>query len=204
MSDTRTFLTAIGVALLAIAAAVWLYARGSVSALEGEDNPGPNLVITVEGEANGQFVIDLLPDLAPRHVQRLVELARTGAYNGVAFHRVIDGFMAQTGDVQYGVVGADPSKAGQGASELPDLAPEFSDVPFRRGVVGMARKARPDTANSQFFIMLAAGEHLNGDYTVVGHVLSGMGVVDQIKKGSTDLNGAVEDPDRMVSVRVEE
>jgi peptidylprolyl isomerase len=202
MSDGRIF----GGALLAIAvatgAAWWLYKAGSVSSLEGDDVPGPNLVIEVEGQANGQVVIDLLPEVAPKHVAQIIELARTGAYDGIAFHRVIDGFMAQTGDVEYGKAGGDMKLAGTGKSGLPDIPAEFSDIPYRRGIVGMARSSSLDSANSQFFIMFDAADFLNGKYTVIGHVLSGMEVVDKIKKGDPDLNGKVDDPDRMVTVRV--
>jgi peptidylprolyl isomerase len=204
MSDTRVFVGSILACAVAIGGAWFLYHQGTQSAFAGEDGPGPNLVIDVSGAgANGTVVIDLLPDVAPKHVAQITELARTGAYDNVVFHRVLDGFMAQTGDVQYGKVGSDVSLAGTGKSELPDIPAEFSDIPFLRGVVGMARSNRPDTANSQFFIMFAPGEFLNGEYTVVGHVVSGMDVVDKIKKGDPDKNGAVVDPDRMVSVRVE-
>ena len=204
MSDTRIFVGSIAAGVAVIGLAWFLYHRGTQSALAGEDGPGPNLVIEVAGaEANGTVVIDLLPDVAPRHVAQITELARTGAYDNVVFHRVLDGFMAQTGDVKYGKVGADLSLAGSGKSDLPNIPAEFSGIPFLRGIVGMARANRPDTANSQFFIMFAPGEFLNGQYTVVGHVVSGMEVVDKIKRGNPDANGAVEDPDRMVSVRVE-
>ncbi|MCB2130193.1 MAG: peptidylprolyl isomerase [Rhodobacteraceae bacterium] len=203
MSDSRVF----GGALLAIAvatgAAWWLYKAGSVSSLQGDDVPGPNLVIEVEGQANGKVVIDLLPEVAPKHVAQITELARTGAYDGVTFHRVIDGFMAQTGDVEFGKAGGDLKLAGTGKSGLPDIPAEFSDIPYRRGIVGMARSSSPDSANSQFFIMFDTADFLNGKYTVIGHVLSGMEVVDQIKKGDPDLNGKVDDPDRMVTVRVQ-
>ncbi len=205
MSDTRVFVGSMVAGLAAIGMAWFLYHQGTQSAFAGEDGPGPNLVIAVSGEkANGTVIIDLLPDVAPKHVAQIVELARTGAYDNVVFHRVLDGFMAQTGDVKYGKVGGDLSLAGTGSSDLPDIPAEFSDIPFLRGVVGMARSNRPDSANSQFFIMFAPGEFLNGQYTVVGHVVSGMDVVDNIKKGDPDNNGAVGDPDRMVSVQVKE
>ena len=135
---------------------------------------------------------------------QITALAKEGAYDGVVFHRVIDGFMAQTGDVQFGKQGGDTAMAGTGGSELPDLKAEFSSVPFDRGVVGMARSADPDSANSQFFIMFAAAPHLDGQYTVVGHVISGMDVVDAIKKGDEAANGAVIDPDYMAKVSVAE
>ena len=205
MSDTRIFAGAMAAGIAAIGAAWFLYSQGTQSALAAGDGPGPNLVIEVAGaEANGTVVVDLLPDIAPKHVAQITELARTGAYNNVVFHRVIDGFMAQTGDVQHGKAGGDLQMAGTGASDLPDIPAEFSEVPFLRGIVGMARSNRPDSANSQFFIMFAPGEFLNGQYTVVGQVISGMEVVDKIKKGDPDLNGAVAEPDRMVSVTVEE
>ena len=162
------------------------------------------LEIDVTGEANGTIVIDLLDDVAPNHVAQIVALAEAGAYDGVVFHRVIDGFMAQTGDVENGRAGADLAMAGTGGSDMPDLAAEFSDVPFEAGVVGMARSASPDSANSQFFIMLDPAPHLNGQYTVVGRVTEGQDVVDAIKRG-TGPNGAVEgEPDVMSDVRVVE
>ena len=205
MSDTRIFVGAMAAGVAAIAAAWFLYAKTSTSSFAGEDGPGPNLVIDISGPgAQGTVVIDLLPDVAPKHVERLTELAEAGDYDNVVFHRVIDGFMAQTGDVEFGKAdGGQLELAGSGKSDLPDLPAEFSDIPFLRGIVGMARSNRPDTANSQFFIMFAPGEFLNGDYTVVGHVVSGMDVVDKIKRGDPDRNGLVEDPDRMVTVRVD-
>jgi len=134
---------------------------------------GPGLAagleITVAGEANGVIKIDLLEDIAPQHVARITGLANDGAYDGVAFHRVIEGFMAQTGDVECGVTGA-ACPAGTGGSDQPDLPAEFSDVPYDRGVVGMARAQNPNSANSQFFIMFSEGYFLNGQYTVVGRV----------------------------------
>ncbi|WP_103333050.1 peptidylprolyl isomerase [Pseudotabrizicola formosa] len=166
-----------------------------------EDGPGPNLVIEVAGSTSGQIVIDMLPDVAPRHVEQITALAAEGAYDGVVFHRVIDGFMAQTGDVANGKAGGDLSMAGMGGSSRPDLPAEFSDLSFERGVVGMARSQSPDSANSQFFIMFAPGEFLNGQYTVVGRVIEGMEVVDAIKKGEGG-NGEVSDPDRMERVTV--
>lgn len=203
MSD-RIFVTGGLAALGAIGLAWMLYGQLSAAkVMPAEDGPGPNLVIEVAGAATGRVVIDLLPDVAPKHVAQIVTLARTGAYNNVAFHRVIDGFMAQTGDVTYGKIGADLTQAGTGGSDLPNIPAEFSDVAFLRGVVGMARTNDPDSANSQFFIMFEPAEHLNGQYTVVGHVIEGMEVVDKIKRGDPDLGGAVaENPDRMVSVTV--
>jgi peptidylprolyl isomerase len=167
------------------------------------DGPSPNLVIDVTGTANGQIVIDLAADIAPKHVDQIVSLAKSGAYDNVVFHRVIDGFMAQTGDVQYGKAGGDTAMAGMGGSDLPNLPAEFSEVGFDRGIVGMARAQDPDSANSQFFIMFAPGDFLNGQYTVVGKVISGMEVVDAIKRGD-GANGEVTDPDVMAKVTVTE
>jgi peptidylprolyl isomerase len=139
----------------------------------------------------GNIVIRLRRDLAPNHTDRLLTLAKEGFYNNVPFHRVIDGFMAQTGDGQNG--------DGTGGSKYPDLKQEFSKVPYTRGVVGMARKGNSvDSANSQFFIMFGETPSLNGQYTVIGEVLSGMDVVDKLKKGSQAQNGAVSDPDKIV------
>src|SRR6266513_6066432 len=137
----------------------------------------------------GRIVIKLRTDLAPQHAERIKQLAREGYYNNVPFHRVIEGFMAQTGDGK--------NFNGTGGSKYPNLPAEFSNVPFKRGIVGMARTSDPNSANSQFFIMYADGAFLNGKYTVVGEVLSGMEVVDKIKKGEP-----VVDPDRMTRVQV--
>lgn len=169
---------------------------------DAKDGPGPDLVIQITGAANGTVVIDLDTQHAPNHAARMVELAKSGAYDGVVFHRVIDGFMAQTGDVKYGKKGGDLSMAGMGGSDLPDLKAEFSDVPFTRGIVGMARSSDPDSANSQFFIMFAPSDNLDGQYTVVGHVISGMDVIDKIKRGD-GANGEVSDPDVMAKVTVQ-
>ena len=166
------------------------------------DSPAPNLVIEVAGQANGTIVIDMAADLAPKHVEQITALARQGAYDGVVFHRVIEGFMAQTGDVAFGK-GADLSRAGMGGSDLPNIPAEFSNATFDRGVVGMARSQDPNSANSQFFIMFGPGPFLDGQYTVVGRVIEGMEVVDAIKRGE-GRNGEVSDPDRMVRVTVAE
>nr|WP_092886261.1 peptidylprolyl isomerase [Roseicitreum antarcticum] len=178
---------------------------GGVSAQDysAVDTGGPYLVIEVAGEANGTVRVDLRPDVAPQHVEQIVTLAEQGAYDGVVFHRVIDGFMAQTGDVQFGKSGGDTSRAGTGGSDLGDIPAEFSDLSFQRGVVGMARSQSPDSANSQFFIMFDDTPHLNGAYTVVGQVVDGIEVVDAIKRGGGG-NGSVTDPDRMVRVTVED
>ena len=171
-------------------------------AIAQEDGPGPNLVIDVAGEANGRVVIDLLEDVAPAHVAQIAALAEEGAYDGVVFHRVIEGFMAQTGDVEFGKMGGDMSMAGRGGSSRPDLPAEFSDVPYDRGIVGMARSQDPNSANSQFFIMFADGHFLNGQYTVVGRVIEGMDVVDAIKRGAGANGAVIGQPDVMQDVSV--
>jgi peptidylprolyl isomerase len=167
-----------------------------------QDGPGPNLVIEVSGEANGRIVIDLLEDVAPKHVAQISALAEEGAYDGVVFHRVIDGFMAQTGDVKCGRADAN-CPAGTGASDRPDIPAEFSDVPYDRGIVGMARSQSPNSANAQFFIMFDEGHFLNGQYTVVGRVVEGMEIVDSIKLGTGQNGAIVGAPDVMESVSVE-
>jgi len=146
---------------------------------------------------DGPVVIELLNDIAPEHAARMKELARSGAYDGVVFHRVIDGFMAQTGDVQHGGEGGDVRRAGTGGSELPDLKAEFSGIPHDRGTLGAARSANPDSANSQFFINFADNHFLNRQYTVYGQVIEGMEHVDKIAKGEPPAN-----PDKMISVKV--
>ena len=161
------------------------------------------LVVEVAGQASGIVEIELLENVAPKHVARIKTLASDGLYDDVVFHRVIEGFMAQTGDVQFGKLGRGNLKqAGRGGADMPNLPAEFSDVSFERGVVGMARSAHPDSANSQFFIMFAPAPHLDGQYTVIGRVISGQDVVDAIKKGNGARNGLVDDPDYMIRVRV--
>ena len=164
---------------------------GATTTADSNLDPENTLEIQLK---DGTVVIELLADVAPLHVARLKELTRQGFYNGIKFHRVIDGFMAQTGD---------PQGNGTGGSSLPDLPAEFSSVPFERGTVGMARSQNPDSANSQFFIMFAEGSFLNGQYTVFGQVRSGMEFVDNIKKGAgqngTSFSG---EPDTMISVKV--
>jgi peptidylprolyl isomerase len=161
--------------------------------------------IQVEGDfGSGVIKIDLLEDVAPGHAARITELAQAGFYNDVYFHRVIDGFMAQTGDGQFGKVGGNVQRAGTGSSDLPDLKAEFSDIPFDRGVVGMARSQSPDSANSQFFIMFAEGHFLNGEYTVVGRVTEGLDVLDKIKRGDSSTLRITGEPDVMKSVTVTE
>ena len=154
---------------------------------------------------DGPVVIKLFPEVAPQNVARIKALATSGKYNDVAFHRVIDGFMAQTGDVQFGNLrkGFDATRVGTGGSDAPDLPAEFSNIPFDRGVVGMARSNNPNSANSQFFIVFAPSYFLNGQYTVVGKVVSGMDKVDKIKRGADDNNGAVTKPDRMLRVTID-
>ncbi|EDZ42351.1 MAG: peptidylprolyl isomerase [Planktotalea sp.] len=163
------------------------------------------LQVEVAGEgANGTITIDLLEDLAPKHVAQITAIAESGAYNGVVFHRVIDGFMAQTGDVQFGQSSGNTSRAGMGGSDMPDIQAEFSSEPFKRGIVGMARSQNPNSANSQFFIMFDDGDFLNGQYTVVGRVTAGMDVVDQIKLGTGGNGAVVGTPDMMKTVTVTE
>lgn len=185
----------------ALAAALLLGGLFSQPLAATAAEPENTMVITLK---DGDVTIALRPDLAPKHVEQIKALVREGAYDNVAFHRVIGGFMAQTGDVQFGDMedGFDPDRAGMGGSDKPDLPAEFSDVPYVRGVVGMARAQDPNSANSQFFIMFGAADSLNGDYTVVGEVESGMEHVDAIKKGDPSQNGMVSDPDRMVKVRI--
>jgi peptidylprolyl isomerase len=179
-----------------------VFVSSIAAALIGTSALASGLKIDVAGEANGTITIDLLEDVAPQHVARITELAAAGAYDGVVFHRVIEGFMAQTGDVQFGKSGGDTSRAGSGGSDMPDVPAEFSDIPFDKGVIGMARSQSPDSANSQFFIMFDEGYFLNGQYTVVGRVTDGQDVVDAIKLG-TGGNGAVEGvPDVMQKVTV--
>ena len=175
-------------------------AFASTATAQAADGPGPNLVIEIAGAANGTVVIDLLADVAPLHVAQISALAAQGAYDNVVFHRVIDGFMAQTGDVRFGIAGADLAAAGTGDSDLPNVPAEFTtDLSFQRGVVGMARAADPNSANSQFFIMFAPGEFLDGQYTIVGNVISGMEVVDAIQRGEPPSS-----PDVMVKVTVQQ
>lgn len=172
---------------------------------QATDAPGPNLVIEVAGTANGTVVIDLLSDVAPQHVAQITALAKEGAYDNVVFHRVIDGFMAQTGDVQYGKAGGDLSMAGMGDSSKPDIPAEFSsDLSFQRGVVGMARAQDPNSANSQFFITFGDASFLDGQYTIVGNVISGMEVVDAIKRGDGQNGEVSGTPDVMTKVTVQE
>ena len=153
---------------------------------------------------DGDVKIELFDDVAPNHVKRIKELADSGKYDNVVFHRVIDGFMAQTGDVQFGNSSNDDfnlRRAGTGNSDLPDLKEEFSSVPHDRGTLSMARTSDPNSANSQFFICFQAAPFLDRNYTVFGKVIEGMEHVDKIKRGGSDNNGAVTDPDKIISFK---
>ncbi|MCF7700347.1 peptidylprolyl isomerase [Loktanella sp. M215] len=159
-------------------------------------DPENTIILTLK---DGDVIIQLLPDIAPKHVERMKTLARAGAYDNVAFHRVIDGFMAQTGDVDHANMEKDynPGRAGTGGSEHPDLPAEFGKVPHARGSIGAARSANPNSANSQFFINFKDNDFLNGQYTVYGQVIEGMAHVDKIAKGEPPRN-----PDRIISMKV--
>ena len=153
---------------------------------------------------DGNVKIELFTDIAPNHVKRIKNLAEEGKYDNVVFHRVIDGFMAQTGDVKFGNSSStdfDLNRAGMGGSDLPDLKEEFSDLPHERGTLSMARSQDPNSANSQFFICLAEASFLDRQYTVFGKVISGMEVIDKIKKGDPDNNGSVTEPDKIISLK---
>ncbi len=160
-------------------------------------DPENTIILTLK---DGEVVIQLLPDVAPKHVERMKQLARDKAYDGVAFHRVIDGFMAQTGDVENANMDSpnyNPRRAGTGGSQYPDLPAEFSKVPHARGSLGAARSQNPNSANSQFFINFGDNNFLNGQYTVYGQVISGMQHVDKITRGEPPAS-----PDKMITVRV--
>ena len=153
---------------------------------------------------DGDVKIELFEKIAPKHVERIKELADTGKYDGVVFHRVIDGFMAQTGDVKFGNSSNDEynlAKAGMGGSDFPDLKEEFSDLPHERGTLSMARSQDPNSANSQFFICFKAAPFLDRQYTVFGKVIDGMEFVDKIKRGDENNNGSVSDPDKIISFK---
>ena len=153
---------------------------------------------------DGDVKIELFPDVAPRHVERIKKLADGGHYDGVVFHRVIEGFMAQTGDVKFGNSenkDYDLKRAGMGGSELPDLKAEFNDLPHERGTLSMARSADPNSANSQFFICFEPAPFLDRQYTVFGKVIDGMNFVDKIKRGDSNNNGSVENPDKIISFK---
>ena len=153
---------------------------------------------------DGDVKIELFPDVAPNHVKRIKDLADNGRYDNVVFHRVIDGFMAQTGDVKFGNSSSDDfnlSRAGMGGSDLPDLKQEFSNLPHDRGTLSMARSSDPDSANSQFFICFKPAPFLDNQYTVFGKVIEGMELVDKIKRGDESNNGSVSDPDKIISFK---
>ena len=152
----------------------------------------------------GDVKIELFSDVAPKHVERIKKLANDGMYDNVVFHRVIDGFMAQTGDVKFGNSSSkdfDLKRAGMGGSDLPDLPSEFNDLPHEKGTLSMARSSDPNSANSQFFICFQPAPFLDRNYTVFGKVIEGMEHVDKIKRGDSDNNGAVTDPDKIISFK---
>ena len=175
--------------LSALAALLLLAPAGIVRAQDGLD-PENTLLLELK---SGQVVIEMWPEVAPKHVERIKTLARQGFYDGIVFHRVIPDFMAQTGD---------PTGTGSGGSELPDLEAEFSNVPFERGIIGMARTPDPNSANSQWFIMYGSAPSLDRNYTVWGRVVEGMEHVDAIKAGTRANNGAVSNPDSIVSLKL--
>ncbi len=177
---------------LALLAALQLIAPLALSgpALAGHDDPSQTLVMETN---KGTIRTRLMHDFAPNHVERLITLSQEGFYDGVVFHRVLADFMAQTGD---------PTGTGTGGSSYPDLKAEFSAVPFERGTLGMARSQSPDSANSQFFIVYERSDWLDGKYTVVGQVVEGMDVADTLKKGERAKNGMVDDPDKIVRMRL--
>ena len=153
---------------------------------------------------NGDVKIELFEEIAPNHVKRIKQLAQEGKYDGVVFHRVIDGFMAQTGDVKFGNSSNkeyDLRRAGMGGSDLPDLKEEFNDLPHERGTLSMARSQDPNSANSQFFICFKEASFLDRQYTVFGKVIEGMDLVDKIKRGDENNNGSVADPDKIISFK---
>jgi peptidylprolyl isomerase len=179
MKFTRRDALALSIAALAVS-----------KAAAQDSDPQNTLILETK---NGKIVIKLRPDLAPKHVAQIKALVARKFYDGIVFHRVIAGFMAQTGD---------PKGTGEGGSDLPNIPAEFTPTPFKRGTLGMARTSDPDSANSQFFICLADAPFLDGKYTVFGEVTSGMDVVDKIKQGDEANNGAVTNPDRIVKLRL--
>jgi len=172
-----------------LAATLALFCFASISPAAAANDPENTIVMELK---TGKVVIALRPDIAPKHVERIKTLARQGFYDGIVFHRVIKGFMAQTGD---------PTGTGMGGSKLPDLKAEFTNTPFERGTLGAARSSDPDSANSQFFICFTRTPNLNGQYTVFGKVVEGMTNIDAIKKGNGP-NGAVENPDKIIKMYV--
>ncbi len=179
--------------LLALGLSAGLAGLGSGAALAQAPKSDPQNTVYLDTK-DGRITIRLRPDLAPKHVTQIKTLVKRGFYNGIVFHRVIDGFMAQTGD---------PTGTGTGGSDLPDIPAEFTNkAKFVRGTVGMARASSPNSANSQFFIMFDESPSLNGQYTIVGEVTGGMEVVDKIKKGSSGANGQVQNPDKIVKMQL--
>ncbi len=174
-------------AVFTLAAALMLGSAGARAA-----GPDPQNTIYLDTK-DGRITIQLRPDLAPKAAAQLRTLTKRGFYNGIVFHRVIDGFMAQTGD---------PTGTGTGKSDLPNIPAEFSKESFKRGTVGMARSSDPNSANSQFFICFGDASFLNNQYTVVGQVTSGMDIVDKIKKGSSADNGSVSNPDKIIKMQL--
>jgi peptidylprolyl isomerase len=179
------------VAAAAPAAATVSATAAPAAVAAAQDDPRQNIVYL--DLTYGRVVIKLRPDLAPNHVEQVKTLVKRGFYNGTPFHRVIEGFMAQ---------GGDPTGTGTGGSDLPNIKAEFTDTHFLRGTVGAARAGDPDSANSQFFICFAPAPSLDGKYTVFGEVVSGMEVVDKIKKGDPASNGVVDRPDRIVKMQI--
>jgi peptidylprolyl isomerase len=187
--DRRSLITA---AAATLAAGPALAQAQPAPAASAGARPDPQNTVFMDTK-DGRITIRLRPDLAPKHVTQIKALTKRGFYNNIVFHRVIDGFMAQTGD---------PTGTGMGGSDLPNIPAEFSREPFRRGTVGMARSQNPNSANSQFFIMFGDGAFLNNNYTVIGEVTGGMDVVDKIKKGDRANNGQVANPDRIVKMQL--
>jgi peptidylprolyl isomerase len=176
--------------VLALACCAALIGARDLAAAQEKPDPQNTLILTTK---DGDVTIRLRPDLAPKHVAQIKALVKRKFYDGLTFHRVIPGFMAQTGD---------PKGDGTGGSDLPDIAAEFSSAPFVRGTVGMARASDPNSANSQFFICFDDASFLNGKYTVFGQVIGGMDIVDKIKKGTKEGNGAVTSPDKILRMRL--
>ena len=188
-------------ALLGLASLIFAGLLGLFAVPAQAETGTPHLILTLK---DGDVDIQLMPEIAPLHVDRVIKLTNDGAYNGVVFHRVIEGFMAQTGDVKFGKSDAatfDLSMAGMGGSDMPDVKAEFSPTHYDRGIVGAARSNDPDTFNSQFFITFADAGFLDGQYTVFGKVVSGMEFVDAIKKGDPQ-SGAVPDPDKIIAAKI--
>jgi cyclophilin family peptidyl-prolyl cis-trans isomerase len=176
----------------AVFAALALMLAAALPAASQQAKVDPQNTVYLDTK-DGRITIRLRPDLAPKHVEQIKTLTRQGFYDGIVFHRVIDGFMAQTGD---------PTGTGTGGSKLPNISAEFTQTPFRRGSVGMARSSSPNSANSQFFICYEGCGSLTGQYTLFGEVVSGMDVVDKIKKGSAGNNGQVSNPDKIVKMQL--